>query len=208
MAKIEEADIAGVRLRVHSTDLNAPATNYAILYVKDGTLFLKLSNNTVIEVGDSGSYSLEGLIDVTINNPQDGDYLKYVSSSGLYVNVPPPLTPVNLRDLEDVDISNAHDGRILQYSSGGWRDTPNPLLDDIDTMTAGTGDTLFNDGTNWINVAFSLVNLTGVSMPAETLSKGDILMWDGSFWVSLPAGTDGYKLTANSSTATGLEWVV
>jgi hypothetical protein len=37
-------------------------------------------------------------------------------------------------------------------------------------------------------------------------TKGDILVYDGSAWVRLPAGTDGYLLTADSGATEGVGW--
>ncbi len=41
---------------------------------------------------------------------------------------------------------------------------------------------------------------------ADGASKGDIFVYDGSNYQRLPVGTNGQRLTANSATATGLEW--
>lgn len=37
-------------------------------------------------------------------------------------------------------------------------------------------------------------------------TKGDVLVYDGADWVVLPAGTDGYVLTADSGEAEGIAW--
>jgi hypothetical protein len=41
-----------------------------------------------------------------------------------------------------------------------------------------------------------------------TTTKGDITVHDGTTQVRLPAGQNGYALVSNSSTSTGLEWVL
>ena len=52
------------------------------------------------------------------------------------------------------------------------------------------------------------VNAAGAVMNSDLDGKGELLVGDGSGDpTALAAGTNGYVLTANSSTATGLEWV-
>ena len=45
------------------------------------------------------------------------------------------------------------------------------------------------------------------NLGAGTPSKGDILVHNGTNYVRLPVGTNGQVLTANSATASGVEWV-
>ena len=64
-----------------------------------------------------------------------------------------------------------------------------------DTFTAGNRTWTW-DGTTW-NLASNTQVLT---------TKGDLLTRTSSAVTRLAKGTDGYVLTANSSTSTGLEW--
>lgn len=62
----------------------------------------------------------------------------------------------------------------------------------MQTGTAATGDL----------AKFSSGNVTGVGASG----KGTIFVYDGTTVTVLAVGTNGYKLKANSATATGLEW--
>lgn len=45
-----------------------------------------------------------------------------------------------------------------------------------------------------------------VSSGAKGTAKGDLLVYDGSAWTPLRAGTDGDVLTARSGASTGVDW--
>ncbi len=50
-----------------------------------------------------------------------------------------------------------------------------------------------------------LNSLSDVTVTSPT--KGMILVYNGSGWVTLTAGTNGYVLATNSASSTGVEWI-
>lgn len=68
-----------------------------------------------------------------------------------------------------------------------------------------------NISTFYIDSADSLFkskNVSGtITIYQPTSSKGDLVSHDGTVSVRLPVGPDGYALSADSSTSTGLKWV-
>ena len=99
----------------------------------------------------------------------------------------------------DINASAAIDGSKLQAASGSnpgsMSASDKSKLDAIETNADVT------DATN--------VNAAGAVMNSDLDGKGELLVGDGSGDpTALAAGTDGYVLKANSSTATGLEWAV
>ena len=52
------------------------------------------------------------------------------------------------------------------------------------------------------------LNLATFNPSLGGTSKGDLLVYDGADWINIGAGTNGYILSSNSATATGLEWVL
>lgn len=70
--------------------------------------------------GGGGSSTLAGLTDVVLNALQDGQFLRYDSLSGKWVNADGDAVALN--DITDVNLSNPTDGQILVYdsASGKW----------------------------------------------------------------------------------------
>ena len=68
------------------------------------------------------------------------------------------------------------------------------------------GGTLYRDaGAAWVPVA---PGLGAVVLHSLAAARGDLLAASGAgLWVSLPVGTDGQVLTADSAQPTGLAWV-
>lgn len=152
MAKISEANIDGIRLQDGIADLTAPPANYAVLYVKNSSLFIRLSGGTVIEVGNSGSYALSGLTDITLGTLSNGDYLVYNNGLGVWQNVAPPAPgATSLDGLSDVIIGTPATNQILSYTGTEWINYSFPFLDDIITVGTPTkGDILVYNGTHWV----------------------------------------------------------
>jgi hypothetical protein len=71
-----------------------------------------------------------------------------------------------------------------------------PVLTNIGTIAIGNGGT----GQTTAAAAFNAL------ASGYTVAKGTVFVANGSDWVTLGPGTDGYQLTATSSAATGLSW--
>lgn len=70
MAKISEANINYINLQDRSTDSDVvPDTDFAHLYVKNNSLFIRLDSGTAIEIGTSSVSSLDDLSDVDLSSP-------------------------------------------------------------------------------------------------------------------------------------------
>jgi hypothetical protein len=84
-----------------------------------------------------------------------------------------------------------------------WDDLPYLASGTITEVVAGTGLT----GGGTLGSVTLNVDTSIYISPQVVDAKGDILVGTATDTVSkLPVGTDGYVLTANSATATGLEW--
>ena len=70
--------------------------------------------------GGGGASNLDALTDVTISGPANGQMLSYNSTSGQWVNVPPPsgVGAINLNDLGDVTLSGQANKQVVQYNAG------------------------------------------------------------------------------------------
>ena len=111
------------------------------------------------------------------------------------------ITPANLRtminvedgatgDMTDAEIKTAYENNS---DTNAFTDTEKSKLAAIEASADVT------DSTN--------VDAAGAVMNSDLDGKGELLVGDGSGDpTALPAGTNGYVLKANSSTATGLEW--
>ena len=152
MAKISEASIDGIRLQDNVSDLAAPAASHVILYAKDSTLFMRLPGGTVIEVGNSGSYALSDLTDITFGTLNDGDILVYNNGGGIWENVAPPATgATSLDELSDVVIGTPATDQFIMYSGSEWINQNVTFLDDILALGFPTkGDIIVYNGSNWV----------------------------------------------------------
>ena len=105
--------------------------------------------------------------------------VEFSSSGGITVSQTPPASP------SEGDLWFESDtGKTFIYYDSFWVETSG-----ADGSQGTTGSTGPEGGTTTLT------------------TKGDILARDASASVRLPVGTDGKVLTANSSTAIGLEWV-
>lgn len=83
-------------------------------------------------------------------------------------------------------------GYDLQFPAAGYEDPSGTV-----------GKTFVTDA----NGSFKLYEMVGLNVPTA-VNKGSILVpGNGSTWIELNVGADGTKLTANSSSPTGLKWV-
>jgi hypothetical protein len=104
-------------------------------------------------------------------------------------------------DTSLVDLKGGTTGQILSKASNADMDfafvTPN--VGDLTEVQAGTGISVAS-GTGPIPIVTN-------TMATEITAKGDLIVGTGSgTFDNLPAGTNGYTLVADSSTATGLAY--
>ncbi len=95
-------------------------------------------------------------------------------------------------------------------------------LSDVVISSPASGQSLRHDGTNFVNAAMGISDITNLQSELDdkqdqaalldqisglTLTKGDLLVHDGSAVNKLDSGTNGQILSADSAEATGLKWV-
>ncbi len=101
---------------------------------------LKKKSNTDYDTEwvDAGgeTASLDGLSDVNLGTPTDGQVLKYDATSGKWVNGTGGVVDVSMSDLDDVDLTSLADGDILVYvaSTQKWTRS-NALSNKVDKET-------------------------------------------------------------------------
>jgi hypothetical protein len=105
-----------------------------------------------------GVTALDDLSDVTAPSPTDGNFLKYVSASSVWI--PASVPTINaLDDIGNVNAPSPTDGQFLKYvsASAAWVAAAVPTintLDDIGNVTAPsptTGEVLLWNGTAWVD---------------------------------------------------------
>jgi hypothetical protein len=148
---------------------------------------VRATNNGIIYVATQNGYELDELHDVSIVDKTTGQVLQWNGSlwvnatipSGVTVSETPPASP-SAGDLW----FESDTGKTFVYYDSFWVESSG-----ADGSQGATGN-------------------TGPEGGSTTLTtKGDILARNSSEIVRLPVGTNGKVLTANSSTAIGLEWV-
>jgi hypothetical protein len=99
----------------------------------------------------------------------------------------------------------------LTVASTSIGSIPMPKMTEVQRdaiVTPVTGSWVFNtdsgtpnffDGTDWI-----VVDSAGIQSPA-TLTKGDMLVYNGTDWVKHDSGTDGQLITYDAAEATGIK---
>jgi len=88
----------------------------------------------------SSSLGINGLADVTITTPADGQALVYDSGTSEWVNETPAST---VTSLTDTTISSPADGDVLKYNGSAWVNEPTVINTDGDPGTkiyVGTTD--------------------------------------------------------------------
>jgi hypothetical protein len=167
--------------------------------------------------------TLDNLSDVTVASPSNGQVLQYngsawvgaVVAGGATVSASAPASPQAGAIWFDSD-----DGKTYVYYSDGsssqWVEIGgNPqavTISDTSPASPITGQIWYrsDNGATYIYYDGFWVEVGGVStnIVLNTIdAKGDLIVGTADNTISkLSAGTNGYVLAANSSTATGLEW--
>lgn len=105
--------------------------------------------------------NLYQLLDVNIDNVQNGQMIIWDDTSNSWINADVPNTSIdNLSEIGDVSNTSGQDGQVLRWRSGIW--TPEDLPADIDT-----------------NIE-QLSELLDVNVTASTLVSNDVLVWDAA----------------------------
>jgi len=156
-----------------------------------GSLIIQAENLDIQDT--SGNSIFLGVHDSYVSLAHHGDIRLATSSTGISVysgasgseTTTGSITSGNIGVTGNITVSGTVDGRDV--AADGTK------LDGIEASADVT------DATN--------VNAAGAVMNSDLDGKGELLVGDGSGDpTALAAGTNGYVLKANSSTATGLEW--
>lgn len=70
--------------------------------------------------GGGGSSTLDGLEDVDLSEPTDGQILAYDISSQTWKNINLPSASTSLENLTDVDLDSPASGQVLKYDGEKW----------------------------------------------------------------------------------------
>jgi hypothetical protein len=113
-----------------------------------------VTGNVTGRVSDISDHPLNELSDVVINNPQNGDFLRY-NNAGNWINDPVNLTTDTVGDY--VAVLASGNGITITNNSGEGA-TPNiaftgsiDSVSDVVITSAANGQLLEFDGTNWVN---------------------------------------------------------
>ena len=89
----------------------------------------------------------------------------------------------------------------VQYNSGGFFAGDASFTYEPTTATLSFGNAYVTGTMAFVNPVPTFSNLSPLT------SKGDLLTHDGLINIREPVGTDGYILSADSTTASGLRWI-
>lgn len=159
--------------------------------------------------GGGGATDLDGLTDVTITTPSNGQVLKYNGTVWVNGTDNAGTTINSLDDVADVTITSAASGDFLKWNGTAWINDPINLATDtvgnyMTDVSAGTGISVTHTpgegSTATVGLNASLDNLTDatISTPEEFQS----LVYNGTAWVNGYASTVTYVRNAESTTLT------
>lgn len=123
-----------------------------------------VTGNVTGRVSDISDHPLNELSDVVINNPQNGDFLRY-NNAGNWINDPVNLTTDTVGDY----VAKLASGNgITITNNSGEGATPNiafsgsiDSVSDVVITSAHDGETLIYNGTNWVNSSYPTGEPTG-----------------------------------------------
>jgi hypothetical protein len=167
----------GVQKFTELQDVNITNARNGDFFVKSGNEFTAAS-----QIGN-----LNRLSDIEINNPTNGQYLRYDSLKEAYVNASPTYA---LSQLTDVDLTGLTNNQVLYWDlvSGKWKprtrlNLVNELSDVELTPTTGTEDdphrhqilSLDAGGTVWSNQDLQIVRDPNPTLGANLNANGNYL---------------------------------
>ena len=137
---------------------------------------------------DGGPAELNGLDDVYITTPSDGQILKYDGTRNLWVNIPGGVAELN--DVGDVDISNPSDGQVIVWDNTNAKWVNGTLsysiddLDNVDVSSPTDKQILSYDAatSKWRNRSGGSTTVESLDdigdVHIEDITDGDILKYD------------------------------
>ena len=141
--------------------------------------------------GGGGASDLDGLSDVTLTSPSNGDVLSYNGSAWVNSAAPPAdISGSNIGQLNDVTVTAASTGEVLRYNGSAWVDAQLSYNDLSNLPTLGTAAaTATTDYATaaqgaLADSALQSVSLNGVSdVTITSAATGEVLRYNGSAWV-------------------------
>lgn len=186
------------------TELDKKADSSSLATVATSGSYADLTNKpTLAAVATSGSYDdltnkptipadLDGLSDVTLTSPTNGQTLVYDSTSEQFVNATPPSGVTALSQLSDVSLTTPASGNSLVFDGTEWAN---------DTLAAS--DIPYSAGVSVADKLDSLSGLTKIIFSgniAKTIPAGGTIAITGSELGALPAGYTTIGLLSQYST--------
>lgn len=114
-------------------------------------LIITYDDDTTDDAGELTNLntSMEHITDIDIDNPVDGQILKYNGTTHKWENASAGSVDTNLSDLHDVDLDNVADGQIIVWDAENnkWKNANNaPTIEIDDTPTEGSENAVSSGG--------------------------------------------------------------
>lgn len=130
--------------------------------------------------GGGGATDLDGLSDVTITTPSNGQVLKYNGTAWVNDTDNAGTTINSLDDVSDVTITSAASGDFLKWNGSAWVNDPINLGTDttgsyVESLVAGTNVTLSNNSGEG---ATPTIAVSGALTSVDSISSPDYIQFD------------------------------
>jgi hypothetical protein len=135
--------------------------------------------DTLSGVGGGGSTTLDGLLDVTLTNPANGEFLGFDGVD--WINQPLPVASTTL-----LGVARLADAAAVTAGTAGRVVTADQLKDTNDAVATNT--------TNITTVQGQITTINNKTVDATTTVKGIVQLADGA---AITAGTAGRAVTAD-----------
>ena len=173
------------------------------LEVYNGSVWanLEVSTGTVTELKDLSD--VEATLSPSLNDLLKFDGSKWNASTY-------PVIPNSIGDLSDVVTAGVTNGQVLAYNDVSGSFEPSSVSSGaVDSVNGETGVVSLDlddipDGALYKRV--SSADKALLDNVIASVAKGDLVVGSGAAQDTLPVGTNGYVLTADSAEVTGLKW--
>jgi hypothetical protein len=154
-----------------SADYDTTVTQDSTKLITSGAVYTAISGQS--------APALDGLSDVSISTPSNGDVLKYDSTNDEWINGQGSSSVSSLDDLSDVTITTPTDGQVLKYDSTNqiWVNgsgAGSSWTDVTGTLTAGSTSITLSDASITTNSTIEVFTDADVDYNSVTVSTGSV----------------------------------